>query len=160
MKFIFPAKTPYFIHKTVIISDRNFLHVGKSAEIWEYVIIRSFSKVTIGSFSQIGPFSVFFSGDGIFIGDNVMIGPHCVLAAGNHNYKQLKAPMRFGGGISKGPIIVEDGVWIGANCTITDGVTIGHDSVVAANSVVTRNVKPFDIVAGIPAKKISNRKNK
>ena len=49
---------------------------------------------------------------------------------------------------------------IGANCTITDGVTIGHDAVVAANSAVVSNVSPYDIVGGVPARIISNRKDR
>ena len=87
-----------------------------------------------------------------------MIAPHCMIAAGDHNFKQLEIPMRFAGGVTKGPIIIENNVWIGANVTITDGVRVGNDSLIAANSVVTRDVAPFDIVAGVPAKVIGNRK--
>jgi maltose O-acetyltransferase len=88
-----------------------------------------------------------------------MIAPHCMIAAGDHDFTQLEKPMRFANSITKGPIIIEDNVWIGANVTITDGVRIGKDSVIAANSVVTKDVAPFDIVGGVPAKIIRNRKN-
>ncbi len=148
----------YFIHPTALVSDDHFLTLGDKAEIWEYVIVRSFSQVTVGPQTQIGPFTVILSGSGIKIGKNVMIGPHCVLAAGNHDYKQTKLPMRFAGDISQGPIVIGDNVWIGANCTITDAVVIGHDAVVAANSVVTKRVRPYEIVAGCPAKKIGFRR--
>jgi acetyltransferase-like isoleucine patch superfamily enzyme len=83
-----------------------------------------------------------------------------MIAAGDHDYLQTEKPIRFAGNITKGPIIIEDNVWIGANCTITDGVRIGRDAVIAANSVVTTDVAPYDLVGGAPAKFISNRKNR
>ena len=61
--------------------------------------------------------------------------------------------------ISKGPIIVEDDVWIGANSTILSGVTIARGTVIAAGSVVTHSTKPYSIVGGIPAKIIKYRFN-
>ena len=112
----------------------------------------------IGEYTQINPFTVIYGGSGVYIGDNVMIAPHCMIAAGDHDFKQIDLPIRHAGDLSKGPIVIEDGVWIGANVTITDGVIIGHDAVVAAGSVVTKNVSPYDIVGGIPAKKIANRR--
>lgn len=157
-RFLSSPRHKYFIHPTAIITGQKNLKIGGNAQIWEYAIIRAPTNVSIGKYSQIGPFTVLLSGEGITIGDNVMIGPHCVLAAGNHDYKQVAVPMRFAGDLSSGPIVIEDNVWIGANCTITDGVVVGHNAVVAANSVVTKNVSPYDIVAGSPAKKIGNRK--
>jgi acetyltransferase-like isoleucine patch superfamily enzyme len=151
----------YFIHRTALIHDRREVRLGEGAQIWEYVIIRKgYADVTIGPHSQIGPFTVIFSGSGVSIGDNVMIGPHCVIASGNHDFKQTEKPMRFASDISKGPIIIEDNVWIGANCTITDGVRIGREAVIAANSVVTKDVAPFDMVGGVPAKILGNRKSR
>ena len=88
-----------------------------------------------------------------------MIAPHCMIASGNHDHKQLDKPIRLAENISKGPIVIEDGVWIGANSTVTDGVRIGHNAVVAAGSVVTKDVEPYDIVAGVPAKVIGNRRS-
>ncbi len=55
---------------------------------------------------------------------------------------------------SKGEVVIGDDVWIGDKATILPGVTIGKGAVIAANSVVTKNVKPYTIVAGIPAKEI------
>lgn len=133
-----------------------------SVLICEGVLIRNgLGKVEIGENSQIGPYTVIFAGTiGVFIGKNVMIAPHVVIAAGNHDYHSLEKPMRFSEAYSTGPIIVGDDVWIGANCTITDGVTIGEGAVIGANSVVTQNVAPFDIVAGVPARVIGNRKER
>jgi acetyltransferase-like isoleucine patch superfamily enzyme len=146
-----------FIHKTAKIEDISSVVLQRDAEIWEYVIIRAGVKMEIGESSQIGPFTVIFGGNEIKIGKNVIIAPHCVIAAGNHDYSQTSIPMRFSSSISKGPIIIHDNVWIGANCTITDNVTIGKDAVIGANSVVTKNIEPFGIYAGVPAIKIGER---
>jgi len=149
----------YFVHKTAQLEKKELISIKDHAEIKDYVIIRTYSNpVTIGQYTQLNPFTVIYGGSGVYIGDNVMIAPHCMIAAGDHDLKQLEKPMRFAGSVTKGPIIIEDNVWIGANVTITSGVRIGKDSVVAANSVVTKDVAPFDIVGGVPAKVIGNRK--
>jgi acetyltransferase-like isoleucine patch superfamily enzyme/predicted SAM-dependent methyltransferase len=157
---IFGKPATYHVDKTAQLSDRRLIQIGEYAEIKDYVIIRTYSNVVkIGKYTQINPFTVIYGGSGVFIGDNVLIAPHCVIAAGNHDYKQTEKPMRFAGDLSKGPIIIEDDVWIGANCTITDGLKISRGAVVAANSVVTKDIAPYDIVAGVPARVIGNRKS-
>jgi galactoside O-acetyltransferase len=60
-------------------------------------------------------------------------------------------------GERRGPIVVGDDVWIGANATVLRGITIGRGAVVGANSVVTRDVAPFSIVGGVPARVIGHR---
>lgn len=146
------------VKKTAIINDKRLVKLGKRVEIGEQVIISTHQKeVEIGDYSQINPFTVIYGNSGVKIGKNVMIAPHCMIAAGNHDFKQTETPIRFAGNLSKGPIIIEDNVWIGANCTIADGVHIGHDAVVGANSLVNKDVEPYDIVGGVPAKGLSNR---
>ena len=88
-----------------------------------------------------------------------MIAPHVTLAAGNHNFSNLNVPMLKQGCNSKGGINIEDDVWIGANSVVVDGVTIGTGAVIAAGAVVTKNVPPYAIMAGVPAKKIDSRKS-
>lgn len=147
-----------YIHPTAQLDKKNLINVGGNAEIKDYVIIRTHSNpVTIGEYTQINPFTVIYGGSGVQIGKNVMIAPHCMLAAGNHDFKQTDKPIRFAGNLSKGPIIIEDNVWIGANCTITDGVKVGRDAVVGANSVVTKDVEPYSIVGGVPARVLGFR---
>ncbi len=93
---------------------------------------------------------------GIRIGRDVMIAPNCCLVAFNHGTALNGTPM-VRQPLTEAPIVIEDDVWIGANCTITPGVTIGRGAVVAANSVVTRDVGPNEIVGGVPARLIKNR---
>lgn len=84
---------------------------------------------------------------GIKIGNGVFIGHNVVLATATHD---LKPGMNRK--LSYKPIVIEDNVWIGSNATILQGVKIGEWSVVAAGAVVTKNVEPFTVVGGIPAK--------
>jgi galactoside O-acetyltransferase len=151
----------YTIDRTARLHDRRVIRLAKGALITEGVIIRAHEHlVSVGEHSQIGPYTVILGGVGVTIGNMVMIGPHCVLAAGSHDFVQTEKPMRFAGNLARGPIVIEDDVWIGANCTITDGVRIGRGAVVGANSVVTRDVAPYDIVGGAPARAIGNRLEK
>jgi acetyltransferase-like isoleucine patch superfamily enzyme len=150
----------YSMHKTAIVKNRKLVHIGNNAEIQEYVIIKTFDGiVSIGANTQINPFTVIYGCSDIRIGNNVMIAPHCMIVSGTHNHHQTDIPMRFAGSPSKGPIVIEDDVWIGANCTIVDNITIGTGAVIGANSVVTKDVPSFSIVGGVPAKIIGARKS-
>ena len=84
---------------------------------------------------------------GITIGDGVLIGHNVVLATANHDLEPSKSRKLY-----YKPIVIGDNVWIGSNAVILQGVTVGEWAVVAAGAVVTKNVEPFTIVGGIPAK--------
>ncbi len=88
-------------------------------------------------------------GASISIGNNVMIGPNTHFYTASHpmDYRQ-----RRGWTTRCQPIVIEDDVWIGGNVAITQGITIGARSVIAANSVVTHDVKPDSLYGGCPAK--------
>jgi acetyltransferase-like isoleucine patch superfamily enzyme len=88
---------------------------------------------------------------GLAIGNNVSISPEVMILAGTHD---VHAP-RFND--VAGPIAIEDHVWIGARAIVLPGVTLGRGAVVAAGSVVTKNVAPMTIVAGVPAKPVGVR---
>jgi acetyltransferase-like isoleucine patch superfamily enzyme len=84
---------------------------------------------------------------GITIGDDVMIGPRVNLVTSGHPLD----PVERRHGITHGPITIKRNVWIGTGATILPGVTIGENSVVAAGAVVSRDVRPNCVVAGVPA---------
>lgn len=92
------------------------------------------------------------------IGQNVAIAPNCTIIGGNHNFSQLDIPIKQQGVNTRGGVIIEDDVWIGANCVILDGVTIGTGSVIGAGSIVTKSIPPFSIAVGNPCKVIKSRK--
>lgn len=151
--------SPPIIAETAILGEPELITLGKSSEIKDYCIIRpNGAKILIGDYTQINPFTVIYGHSPISIGSNVMIAPQCILVAGNHDYKQTDVPMLKAGNLTKGPLIIEDNVWIGAGSIILDGVKIGYGAVVGAGSVVTKDVASFSVVAGNPAKVISLRK--
>lgn len=89
---------------------------------------------------------------GLIIGNNVNISSHVLLVAGSHDIQDGQG---FAG--SDLPITIEDYVWLCTRCTILQGVTVGRGAVVAAGAVVTKSVEAYAVVAGIPAKKVSER---
>ncbi|MCW4450818.1 acyltransferase [Kaistella sp. BT6-1-3] len=93
---------------------------------------------------------------GIFIGKNVMIAPNVVIVAFNHGISNIDAPMVSQPNV-EGKIIIEDNVWISSNTTIAKGVTIGTGAIIGANSFVNKDVLPYTIVGGVPAKFIKSR---
>ena len=95
-------------------------------------------------------------GGHIAIGNDVLIGPNVVLRSNDHVVAASDRPIRLQGHVS-GRIDIEDDVWVAANVTVVGGVRIGRGAVVAANAVVTRDVAPYTIVGGVPAKPIGLR---
>jgi acetyltransferase-like isoleucine patch superfamily enzyme len=100
--------------------------------------------------------TIFSTPHGITIGNYVMIGHNCTFAAVSHGFSEYKLPMIFQKTEIQ-PITIEDDVWIGSNATILGGVTVGRGSIVAAGAVVTKDVPPYTIVGGVPAKPIRKR---
>lgn len=109
-----------------------------------------------GKYVFINHNSVFSTPHGMKIGNYVMIGPYCLFASVKHGFEDWRKPMIFQP-VSEAPITIENDVWIGAKVTVIGGVTIGNGAIVAAGSVVTKNVKPYAIVGGVPAKLIRYR---
>lgn len=104
-------------------------------------------NTVIGKGCMIQQCCTFFDRGGITIGDNVAIAPKVNLITLNHDF----TPDNRDATVCK-PIVIEDNVWIGINSTILQGVTIGKNAIVAAGSVVTKDVAPNTVVGGNPAK--------
>jgi len=113
--------------------------------------------ISIGDNSSIGQDSWLLSDD-ITIGNDVMMGPYCIMITSNHVFSDTERPMWHQGFSEVEPIVIEDDVWIGARVIILKGVTIGKGSIIGAGSVVTKDVEPYSIVGGNPAKLIRKRK--
>jgi len=92
----------------------------------------------------------------ISIGNNVALGPNVVIRAANHSANKGRLINEQGHVVGK--VIIEDDVWIGSNAVILRNVRVGKGSIIGAGAVVTKDVAPYSIVAGIPAVKISERK--
>jgi acetyltransferase-like isoleucine patch superfamily enzyme len=85
------------------------------------------------------------------IGEHCMLANGCLLTDGNHRFDDLDKPVPWQGFTTKGPVVLGDNVWLGANVVVTSGVTIGRRSVIGANSVVTTDIPEFSIAGGAPA---------
>lgn len=98
----------------------------------------------------------------LIIGKKVMFGPHPTIMTGDHRVDFIGKHIADVSENDKvpendAPVVIEDGVWCGANVTILKGVTIGRGSVVAAGAVVTKSCAPYSIIGGVPAKLIKMR---
>ena len=87
----------------------------------------------------------------VTIGDYVMIGPNALITTVNHPLSPAGRRRHLG---QARPVVIGRDVWIGGNCTILPGVTIGNNAVIAAGAVVTKDVPDNCVVAGVPARKI------
>lgn len=94
----------------------------------------------------------------VTIGNNCLIASDCILITRNHNFSDLKIPIKKQGYTNK-DILIEDDVWLGYRVVVLPGITIGKGAIVAANSVVTKNIEPNTIYGGNPARLIKYRGN-
>jgi acetyltransferase-like isoleucine patch superfamily enzyme len=107
--------------------------------------------IKIGCNSLVGEYSVIRGQGGVEIGDRVYTSPFTQIIAVNHVFDDPSRPF-VDQGITAEGIVIEDDVWLGAGAVITDGVRVGQGAVVAAGAVVTRDVPPYTVVGGVPAR--------
>lgn len=152
---------------------------------FRYLVLLKWRRFSFGNNPYFGRFVYIWAKNSIKIGDNFYIGKfsqiECDAEIGNnvifanrvalvgrydHNFQQIGVPTRLSSQIRDQDynwrgltekIIIEDDVWIGYGSIILSGVKIGAGSIIAAGSLVTKNVEPYSIYAGVPAKKIRNR---
>lgn len=145
--------------------SREGMTFGNNVRIRENVWIQASSSLTdlgkglvIGDNTYVGPRCYLGAGGGIDIGSNVTIGAAVDFLAENHNFADANVPINRQGVNRKG-ITLEDDVWIGNRVIVLDGVHIGRGAVVGAGAVVTKNVEPFAIVVGNPARVVGYRQS-
>ena len=125
--------------------------IGNGVIIKPNVNIKYPWKLSLGNHVWIGENVWIDNLDNVVIGNNVCISQGAFLLCGNHNYKKDSFDL-----ITK-PIIVEDGVWIGAKSTVLPGVTAKSHSILSAGSVTSKNLEPYSVYRGNPAEKVSIR---
>lgn len=147
----------YFSSTMRKLAHSKFRYFGDGAEIRPGAYVVVCSKVSLGRRVIVRPGCMFFAdprpeGAGITIEDDVMLGSGVHIYVNNHIFDDVKRPIIDQGHSPSEPVVIKRGAWIGANCVLLPGVTIGENAVVGAGSVVTRDVPAQVIAAGNPAK--------
>jgi acetyltransferase-like isoleucine patch superfamily enzyme len=178
------AKDSFSMQECVKLIVHNQLSVGNNVTFANNAKLKVFGiwvmedSTTIGEYTQIAPMESGYKGN-LKLHKNSSIGPYCwidlsnnitfeqgsvvgpfgIIYTHNHNYSEAKDRLSKGS-VTTAPVVIGKNSWVGAKVTILPGITIGHHSVVAAGSVVTKNVEPYSVYAGNPAKKIKDINNK
>jgi acetyltransferase-like isoleucine patch superfamily enzyme len=143
------------------LADLEDSRRGSRIVIEDDVVIDAFVKlkpaggcgdVVIGRGSVINSGCVLYTGNGIRIGRNVLIAANCTLAPTNHAFADPDRPIREQGfQPGRGGIVIGDDVWIGANCVLLDGTSIGNGCVIGAASLLCGTLPPYCVAYGTPA---------
>lgn len=153
------GKGVFFDNNIKILRYPENVSIGNDVIIKEGVRICSCNedaKIDIGDNTTIGYHSFIFSSGRIKIGMDCLIAPYVYIVDSDHGIARNQH-INQQKNVTV-PITIEDDVWVGVGAKILKGVTIGRGSVIAAGSVVTGNIDSYEIVGGIPAKLIGNRK--
>ncbi len=135
---------------------RRLAHCGQNVVLSQGVLLRYPERLSIGDTVFINRGTTITARAPITIGSDVLIGPQVVIDSGNHGHADPTRPIRSQGYL-RAPITIESDVWIGAGAIVLPGVTLGHGCIVAAGAVVTKDVPPLVIVAGVPARVARHR---
>lgn len=127
------------VHKTAYFGSKSYFGKGFKADKYVYI----------------GPRCLIYPN--VSVGAYTMFANNVSVIGGDHNYKKVGMPIIFSGRDKCGETKIGIDCWIGAHSIIMCGVTIGDGAIIAAGSVVTKDVEPYSIYGGVPAKKIKNR---
>lgn len=127
------------------------IKIGSNSSIHRGARFYGPDKIVIGNHCVIGPVCFLDGRGGIIIGNNSVLGGGTWIFTEEHDVNSLTFD------VISAPVVIEDYVWTGSRALILPGVTLGKGCVVAAGAVVTKNVEPYTIVGGVPAKKIGER---
>lgn len=146
----------YFLHEQVIW--RKQVHHKGSYRIHARTSVRNGKNVYLGDNVRITMDCCIWAGENskITFGDNVLVGPGVKMMSTNHGTELGQGPMVFQERV-EADINIGSDVWIGSNSVILKGIFIGDGAIVAAGAIVTKDVQPYTIVGGCPAKFIKNR---
>ena len=134
------------------------LTTGERCQFEHHVFIKATAdsaRIQLGKQVFVGFNAEFDISEALRIGDSVLIAPGCFIT--DHNHRRAASAAIANQGCESKRVVIEDDVWLGAHVVVLPGVTIGRGAVVAAGAVVTQNVAPMNIVAGVPARVVSVR---
>ena len=137
-------------------SGKGKVRIGHRAKLKGHTYIRCYNgHCMIGDRATVGEFVVLYGHGGIDIEEAAGVGPHVSIFASTHIIDS-DLPIRLQGEIARG-VRIEKGVWLGSGSRILDGVTIGRDTAVGANSVVLNDLESHSVYAGAPARLLRRR---
>ena len=142
------------------VIGKSQVKIGKGSKIHSTVILRQANRISIGKGCLINHNNVLQAGKDIgtiTIGDYVHTGANVMFIAFNHAFDDIEIPT-IQQDYYDADIIVEDDVWIGGGAVILAGVRIGKGSIIAAGAVVNKDIPPYSIAGGVPARVLKNRK--
>ena len=131
--------------------------IGKRVVYYSGVWISTGKNLCLGDDVDIAKGVYITTRGGVTIGDRVLIGYRTQIISANH-VVPAKPDRIFDAGHDYKPVVIDNDVWIGANCVICPGVHIGEGSIIGAGCVVTHDVEAFSMVGGVPAKPIKTRR--
>lgn len=146
-----------FFNSFRIFFLKRMLIIGKGCTIQPYINFGKGNNIIIGNMCQINERVYIQSAK---IGNYVLIAPNTSILGKFHGFENVDIPMALQGVTRDIPPVIEDDVWIGRNVVIMPGVIVGKGSIIGSNAVVTKNIEPYSIVGGVPAKLIRKRKTK
>lgn len=153
--FMLP-RYPIFNAVKKLFLTLNGAKIGKRVVFYPGVWIAPGRNLKIGDDVDLALGVLITTSGGVSIGDRALIGYRTQILSSNHvipaDHERI-----FGAGHDKKSVSIGSDAWVGCNCVILPGVSVGEGAVVAAGSVVTKDVKPFTIVGGVPARLIKNR---
>lgn len=137
----------------------QFVHIGSGVTIGEQAWMNAKDDrgdgaptLHVGDGTYIGRFVQINAWRNVVIGKDVLVADRVLISDADHNYSATNIPIRRQGDSFRGEVILREGCWIGIGAVVLPGVTIGRNSVVAANAVVTKDVPDYVVVGGIPAR--------
>lgn len=156
-KFKFLGENVIF-EKGVLVFHSENINLGNNIYIGHYSILKGYYKndMTIGRNTWIGQYCFFHSAGGIEIGENVGIGPYVKILTSVHMEEGRDKPIVFSE-LDFKKVVIEKNCDLGVGTVILPGVTIGEGSQIGAGSVVSKDIPPYSIAAGVPAKVLRMR---
>jgi acetyltransferase-like isoleucine patch superfamily enzyme len=152
VKYI-PAPIGYLFRYLVaapFLKRAGRVRLGEGVTLWYPYRIHIGDRVTLNEFVYVSGFG------GVEIGEDVRIGTGVTILTSDHVFDSRDVPIHRQGVVAA-KVVIGAGAWIGSNTTILKGVTVGAGAIIAAGAVVNKDVEPFSIVGGVPARRIAER---
>jgi acetyltransferase-like isoleucine patch superfamily enzyme len=151
--YIFPGGR---IVRPQFISIGDNVRIGKNTDIYVHPKDRNSNEfvLKIGNNVHIGNYNIIGARNSIVLEENILLGPRVIIIDNTHRYEDVNVPVKLQPVTEEGTVRLESDCWVGANVFILPNVTIGRHAVIGANAVVNRDIPPYSVAVGAPAKVI------